>query len=281
MYLPIFGAFLEAIGVIVEKKLLKHTRLDHRNYTVFGFLAIVVLMLPLLVFTWRADTAFLHLFPIMLFGFVIIAALVANLCTFYSLKRASIGDFEPLLLMQPLFTIALAVLIYPSERNWIIVSLALVASVSLVLMHAQRHHLNFNRYLVAGVLGSLFFSLELVASKPLLSFFSPFSFYFLRCLFIFIVALALYRPSFRFLDKKLGIGIISVALMWISYRVIIYYGYGAYGVVYTTLLFILAPALMLLFAVIFFKEKISLRQVITNVIIILCIISAIVVQKLY
>lgn len=281
MYLPLIGAFLEAAGVILEKNVLKTRGFDYRNYTVFCFLALVVLMAPFLLWLWKLDSAFFSLRSLSLFFIVVVAALGANLLTFYSLKRKRIGDYEPLWLMQPLFIIVLAVIFYPSERNWMLVLLAFIASISLVLMHIKKHHLDFDRYLIAGILGSFLFALELAISKPLLMYFSPLTFYFVRCFSVFIFALLLYRPSFKRLPSRAVLGIVTVAALWVLYRVILYYGYESLGVVYTTLLFILSPVLMLVFAVVFLKEKITLRQLITNAIIIACVVTAIVVQKLY
>ncbi len=281
MYLPIIGAFLEATGMIIEKNVLRSRKLTYKNYTVFVFLGIVLITLPFLYWIWRIDAAFWNIYNVFLFSIVIITALVANLLTFYSLKRENIGEFEPLWLMQPLFTIVLAIMIYPSERNWVVVFLALVASVSLVLMHVKKSHLEFDRYLVAGVLASFFFAVELVASKDILPYFSSFTFYFVRCFFIFAFAFIMYRPSFRPLNNKMGRNIVVIGITWILYRAILYAGYESLGIVYTTILFILSPVLMLFFAAIFLKERLTRRQIITNCIIIACVALTVVAQKLY
>src|SRR3989338_5210218 len=165
MFLPIIGSFLEAIGMILEKKVLKSKKLDYRNYTVFGFLGILIVMIPFIYWIWKLDALFWTAKPVLIFAFVILASVIANLLTFYSLKRENIAEYEPLWLMQPLFTVLLAVIIYQSERQWSIVAIAIVASVSLLFLHWKRGHLHFDKYMWAGLLGSFFFGLELVASK--------------------------------------------------------------------------------------------------------------------
>lgn len=274
--LPIIGAFLEAIGMIFEKKILKRRGVDFRNYTSFEFLAISLLSLPFLYFFWRVDNGAFRIFNLLIFFFVVFISVLANLFIFYSLKRENLTEFEPIWLMQPLFTILLAFIFYSDERNWIIVVLALIASLSLVLSHVRKHHLNFDKYIIAALLGNFFFAVELVASKLILNYYSPFSFYFLRCVFIFAISFAIYRPSFKKLkNSKLSLMVFAVGLIWILYRAIIYYGYLNLGIVFTTLLFILSPVLIFLFAIIFLKEKPTWKQIVSTIVILICVVLAV------
>jgi drug/metabolite transporter (DMT)-like permease len=277
--LPIIGSLLEAAGMILEKKTLKQKKMNYKNYTVFEFLAIVVVMIPILLFTWRVSGEALLLKNVLIFAFVVTAAIFANLLIFYSLKRENISEFEPVWLTLPLFTILLAFIFYPVERNWAVVALALVASISLVAAHIKRHHFYFNKYLIAALAGSFLFAVELVASRPILDYYSPFSFYFLRCLFIFIVVALIFRPSFKVVDKKTGWMIAAVGLIWAFYRAIIYYGYIHLGIIFTTTLFILSAVFIMIFAIIFLKEKPTLRQIISAVIIVICVVLAVIVGR--
>jgi len=276
MYLPIIGAFLEATGMILEKRMLKLKKFNYKNYVVYGFLGIVLIMMPFLYFIWQVETEAFKFWNLIIFLFIVFVSVLGNLFSCYALKRENISEFEPAWLMLPLFTVILAAIFYASERNIAIFILALVASITLAATHVKRHHLRFNRYMTAAVLSSLFFSIELVASKPILGYYSPFSFYFLRCLFVFAVTFLIFRPSFKAIDKKSGALIGLIAVIWVFYRVIIYYGYIFWGIVYTTVLFTLSPVLMLLFAVVFLKEKPTIRQVIANSVILICVILALV-----
>ena len=143
--LPIIGAFLEAAGMIIEKKILKKKNLNYKNYTAYGFLAIVILMLPILLFAWGLKPEAFETINILLMAFVVIVSVFANLLVFYSLKRENITEFEPTWLMQPLFTILLASIFYLNERNWSSLILALIASLSLILAHVKKHHLVLNK----------------------------------------------------------------------------------------------------------------------------------------
>jgi len=278
VYLPIIGAFLEAVGTILEKKLLKHKKIDYRNYTVYGFLAIVLVLLPIIYFFHDVEEEAFFLKNILIFLLVIFMSILANVLFFYSLKKVKIIEFEPIRLMQPLFTILLAVIVYKSERNWTIVLLAIIASIFLVVSHLKKHHLAINEYTISVYLSSLFFAVELVASKAIIQYYNPFFFYFLRCFFIFLFSFLIFKPSFSILakDKKIGVMTLIIAVIWVVYRAIIYYGYGAYGVVVTTLLFILAPVFLVILAVFFLHEKPSLKQIISIILMIACVVAAII-----
>ena len=281
IYLPILGALLEAVGTIIEKNVLKYRAINFKNYTVFEFLAIVLVLLPIIYFFHSVQQEAFLWGNMAIFFFVVIVSVAANMLIFYSLKRETISEFEPIWLMQPLFTILLAVLVYSSERRWSVVILALIASVSLVAAHVKKYHLRVDKYMIAAYIGSFLFAVELVASKAIVGFYHPFLFYFLRCLFILIIAFLIFRPKFGvvFKEKKLGGMILIIGVLWALYRAIIYYGYGVYGVVVTTLLFILSPALMLVMAVIFLGEKPTKRQIISTVIMVACVAAALVIDK--
>jgi len=274
--LPFIGSFLEAAGMILEKKVLKTKNIDYKNYTVFEFLSIFILMLTFIWFVWDVKTGALGLTNLFIMSFVILVSVLANLFTFYSLKRENLTEFEPVWLMQPLFTILLAFILFDSERNWITFSLALIASLALVLSHVKKHHLKFDKYILAAILGSFLFAVELVASKPILQYYSPFSFYFIRCFFILVITYAIYKPKFTKVGNKNWLMILLVGFCWIFFRAIMYYGYEVSGIVFTTIIFILSPVLMFLFAIIFLKEKPTKAQIISTIIIIACIVSAVI-----
>lgn len=284
-YIPILGALLEATGMLIEKKIIRKKNMNYKNYTVYGFIAIVVLIIPFLFFFWKLAPEALQLRNLLIFLAVIISALFANILIFYSLKRETLSEFEPIRLTQPLFTILLAFFLsffisaYSDENNPVILILALIASITLIATHVKKHHLNFDKYIIAALAGSFLFALELVLSKMILPYYSSWSFYFLRCLFILVIAWIILKPSFKKIDKQTHYFTWVVALIWIFYRVILYWGYEKLGIVFTTILLILTPVFIFIFARIFLKEKVTKKQIISAVIIILCVIIAAIIGK--
>jgi len=281
-YIPIIGAFLEASGQTIEKNILRKHKINIKNYTVYGFLGIVLVMLPLIYFLWNLNPQALLLKNLTIFLLVVFISIIANILTFYALKRQDLCELEPVRLMQPLFTILIAFIfsfmftVYSGERNHLILILALVASFSLIAAHIQKHHLTFNKYIIAALIGSFLFALELVLSREILDYYSPFTFYFLRCLLIFIITWIFFQPKLSSIPNKTRIYILIVSVIWVALRLILYYGYLILGIVFTTMLFILSPVLVYIFAGIFLKEKVSLRQVIASIIIIICVVIGVV-----
>jgi drug/metabolite transporter (DMT)-like permease len=279
--ISVIGAITEASGMIIEKKIIRKHNINYKNYTVYGFLALVLFMLPFMLFLWEIKPEAYSPVNILIFTVVVISSIFANLFTYYSLKREKVSELEPIRLMQPLFTILLAFFlsfffsVYVSERKYSILILAIIASISLVVSHIKKHHLVLDKYLVAALFGSLFFAIELVISKSILQYYSSITFYFLRCLSIFLFTLLIFRPKIK-MKNKVKVMVFIAAILWVIYRTLLYYGYAVYGIVFTTTLLILGPVFIFMFARIFLKEKITWRNIISAVIIVICIILAIV-----
>lgn len=284
IYIPITGAFLEGAGMILEKKILRKHKINYKNYTVYGFFALILVMLPLIFFFWNIEPKAYELNNILILLSVILFSILANLLIFYSLKREDVTEIEPIRLMQPLFTILLAFIFsfffvaYSAEKNYSILLLALIASIALIATHFKKNHLVFNKYIIAALLGSFFFAVELVISKAILPYYSSLTFYFLRCLGVFLVAAIIFHPKMTPIENKTKAYILITGAIWVAYRLVLYYGYIQYGVIFTTILFILAPIFIYLFARIFLKEKITWRQVVSSIIIIACVVAAIIIE---
>ena len=77
------------------------------------------------------------------------------------------------------------------------------------------------------------------------------------------------------MNLKLTIAILIIGIIWVVYRIIIYYGYLNLGVIFTTLMIMLGPILIYIFAWKFLKEKIKKRNIIAALIIIGCILYAV------
>jgi drug/metabolite transporter (DMT)-like permease len=196
------------------------------------------------------------------------------------MKWEKVSNIEPAKILEPLFVIMLAIFfsylvdgnLFDRKLNIIIP--ALISGVALVFSHVERHNLKFNKYFVAAVLGSFFFALELVVSRLILNYYSPMTFYFLRCLTIFAISFVAFRPAMINMNNKLKFYFISLGILWVLYRVIVYYGYINFGVIFTTLMIMLGPVFIYIFASIFLKEKLKIKNLISAVIIIASVLYA-------
>ncbi len=271
-YLPIFGAVAMASGTMLEKIVLRKKKIDIRLYQVAVFLAIVLVMIPFIYFFWKLDPLALELKNIFIFSLVVFFSIIANLLVFYSLKWEKISNLEPARILEPLFVILLAVIfsffvsdLY--ERNLNITIPALIAAAALIFSHVKRHHLTFNKYFIAAIIGSFFFAVELVISRLILDFYNPLSFYFVRSSAILLISFLLFRPSLKKLNTKVRWQILATGALFVFYRIVIYYGYLNIGVIFTTLMIMLGPIFIYIFAKIFLKEKLEWRNVVAGIII--------------
>jgi len=278
MYIPILGSLALAINTILEKIILKKREMSIKKYQTLGFLGIIIAMLPIIYFFWKISSEAFTLKNIFIFLLVIIFSVIANFLYYYSLKKEKVSKLESARILEPFLTILLSIIfsfifgeiLY--EKNFKIIIPAIIATLALVFSQVRKHHLRFNKYFITAIFASFFFALELVTSRLILDFYSPVTFYFLRCISIFLISFAVFRPKLSGLEKKTYGKILLIGAI---YRMVIYYGYLIYGIIFTTLMITLGPILVYAFAWIFLKDKPRLREIIAFLIILACILYVI------
>jgi len=282
IYIPIIGSIILAAIVILERTVLIKKKINIRLFQTATFLAAVLVMIPLIYFFWRLDAPALEMKNILILAGVIIVSVLANLSVFYAIKGEKISELEPALIMEPLFTVLLAILfsfftVGLYERNLNVIIPALIAGLALVLSHVKKQHLQFNKYMVAAVIGSFFFALELIMTRLILDYYSPISFYFVRSLGILLISFAIFRPHFSKLESKIRWRILLIGSLWVGFRVLIYYGYLILGVIFTTLMIMLGPVFVFIFAKVFLKEKIGWKNIVASLVIVVSVLYVILV----
>ncbi len=278
-YLPFIGAIALASGFMLEKIVLRKRKIDIKLYQTASFLAITLVMIPLLFFFWKLESGAFTKTNLFIFFLVILFSMIANMFTFYSMKWEKVSNLEPAKMLEPLFTILLAIIfsffaIDLYTRNYKVIIPGIIAGLALIFSQIKKHHITFNKYFIAAIFGAFFFALELVISKLILQYYSPLTFYFLRCSAIFLLSFIIFRPDFRKLNKKVNLYILITGAVWVIYRTIVYYGYIKLGVIFTTLIIMLGPVFVYVFSKIFLKEKIEKRNIFASIVIILCVLYA-------
>lgn len=281
VYVPIIGAISLATGNFLERLVLKRRKISVYSYNILSFLGIVLLMLPFLGLFWKVDERAFSFASIGIFFLVILLSIGANLFNFYSIKGEKLGTLEPAKISEQLFVVLLSLVfsyffgatLY--ERNFKAIIPGIIASVALMFPYFKKSHIKLNKYFIAAVFASFLFAMELIVSRLILDYYSSFSFYFLRCLGIFLISLVFFRKSlFQVGDKKVFWEILFTSFIWIIYRISIYYGYVTLGIVSTTLVVMLAPVFVYIFAHVFLKEKFNWRNLVSTIIIVLCVLFA-------
>jgi drug/metabolite transporter (DMT)-like permease len=281
-YLPFIGAIALASGFMFEKVVLRRRKVDIKLYQTASFLAIILVMLPFLYFFWKLEAQAFTGMNLFIFALVVLFSMIANMFTFYSMKWEKVSNLEPAKMLEPLFTILLAIIfsffaVGLYDRNMNVIVPALIAGLALIFSHLKKHHIDFNKYFIAAIFGAFFFALELVTTRLILNYYSPLTFYFARCSAIFLLSLIIFRPDFKKLGKKSSLYVLITGAIWVIYRTIVYYGYLNLGVIFTTLIIMLGPVFVYLFARIFLKEKIEPRNIIASAVIVVCVLYALLV----
>jgi drug/metabolite transporter (DMT)-like permease len=281
IYIPFLGALALGVGTILEKITLKDKKLDIKLYQTAGFLAIVLAIIPFLLFSWKITPEAYSLKNLLILLGLVLVSIIANMLVFYSIKGEKVTALQPTRALEPILTILLSLIfglfisgIYEGTSGKIIIP-ALIASLAVVFPHIRKEHLHLNKYLLASIGGSFFFALELVMSKLILNYYSPITFYFFRCLLIFFISWMIFRPDFKKLDKKSTGLILITGLVWVVYRVAIYFGYIKYGIIFTTLITLMAPILVYLLAHVFLREKPNWKNILSSLIIVSCVLYSV------
>jgi len=280
IYIPILGALALAGGTIITKVVLREKKVNIKLFQTAAFFAAVLVMIPLLYFFWTFQPQALESKNLGIFFLIILFSMIANLAMFYSMKREKVSELEPAFVLEPLFTILLAILfsflisVELYERNLKVIIPALIAGGVLILTHIKKDHIKFNKYFLVAVVGSFFFALELVLSRLILDFYSPMTFYFLRCSSLFILSFIIFKPKFEKLNSKIRWEILAIGALWVAFRVIVYYGYLQLGVIFTTLVLMIGPIFVFLFAWKFLKEKLGWKNILATIVIVGCVLYA-------
>jgi drug/metabolite transporter (DMT)-like permease len=205
-------------------------------------------------------------------------SIFANIFTFRSMKWEKLNNIEPAKILEPLFVILLAIIFSfffeGFDKNPKVMIPAILSILALTFSHIKKYHLNFNKYFIYAIIGSFFFALELVISRLILDLYNPITFYFIRGLFLFAIGFALFRPSLKGIETKIKIHVLIIGAIWVIFRVITYWGYLKLGVIFTTLIMLLGPVFIYLFAHIFLKEKYNWKNIIASAVIVASVIYA-------
>lgn len=214
-------------------------------------------------------------FFICLMFLVVLIACFRNMLYYYTFQRQGLTEIEPFMSIVPLLTILIAGVVYPNETNIRVFALAVIAALALVFSHIKRKHIVLNRALLP-ILAVIFLeAIENNLVRELLRNYSPVAMYMVRTFFISIVLLLFLRPNFKKVHKSEFINLAIISALWVIVMIFQYYAYQTVGVVYTSLILMLAPLLIVIGSRVILKEKkISRANIIALIIVLACVIAA-------
>lgn len=273
------AALTQAGGIIIDKITLTRQRVELKIF--IPILFILLFFISAILWPWLGwiSADFITVKYQILFWAMLSIAIVWNVFYYKGAQAEKVHDFELIVMGQPLVTILLASLILQNERNWPVVGAAIIAGVALIISRMSRQHLEVSAAMWGLVLAVVLMSIELIIIDLLLAVFSPVALYAVRTGVIALFFYFYYRPHLRLVAPHHYGMIAASAALGVIQMVTKFYGFQQFGVVYTSLILILAPILVYIISTIWMHERLKLRQLITGVVILACIVFATVMGK--
>lgn len=238
----------------------------------FMFLFLTVIFLY--PFLGKVSPQIFELKYILIFFAMLITGITWNFFYYKGVQSEKVQDFELILMLQPLFTIVLASLFLKGESNIRIEIAAIVAAIALILSQVKKHHFSCSEGAVEMLVAVIFMSIELIFIRVLLDVMSPVALYAIRTGIFFVFFFIYYHPQINRVSNTNAALILGTAALATTQMVVKFYGFTQYGVVYTSLILILAPFLVYIFSSTFLHERLKPKTVICGVVILGCILYA-------
>jgi len=273
---PIGAAVLQAISFTLDKVVLSFKKITYRTYVGISFPLMFIITL-IIFFIFQPPLNF-SLFSGKLLYLVIasvILTIITNLIFYRALDEDKISEMEIISLLGNIPLIIFTSFIFASERNYLIIFLALLASCSVVWAHWKGHHFQIIKTTKLFLFWTLLISpFGAIITKSLLAVWSPISLELVR---VGIVALIL-GPFFLRFERKASVKAfllliatnILTTVAWILY----FFSYQKIGIIQTVLIFSLQPLLVYFASIFFLKEKLHWKKFISFLIILAAIVVA-------
>jgi len=259
---------------MIDKYLLSSKGMRISKFLIWLFLFLAIFTFPVLIFDSQILNEALELRQIGLFLLLVILAATWNVLYYNSIKKETVQEFEPILMLSPLVVILITPLFFPQEFSQNIFYIAIIASVSLVLSHLEESHFKISKDSWGLFASVIIMSIEVMIIRELLFYYSPAVLYFFRCLLLLIVYLFIYRKELVEKNKVSYLSISISSLLGVAQMLARFYGYQSAGLIFTTLVLIIAPILVYIYCFLILKEKVKPKKLVGGVIILACVIIA-------
>lgn len=271
---PFIATLAQVGGILIDKITLTRRQVAIHVFVPILFLFLFLLTGLLFPFWGEISGRIFEIRYLLIFLVVIISAIIWNIFYYQGVQSEKVHEFELIVMFQPLLTILLATIFLKGERNFPIEIAAIIAAIFLIIAHFKKTHLEITPGGYKLVLAVVFMSVELILIKILLEALSPVALYFIRTGIIFVFFFLFYRPQMNKVANQNTLLILSSAALGTAQMITKFYGFEQYGVIYTSLILILAPILVYICSTIFLHEKMKFRTVASAIVILGCIIYA-------
>lgn len=279
MIFALVSAISNAGQLVIDKLILSRERVALRVFLPLTFIFLFLFTSLLVPLYGRVDWD-VALLPSTMFMFVlmIMIALASNVLYYQGLQHDNVHHHEMLMMTLPLITIMLAGLYYPSEMDGRIFWLSLVAALALFSTKINKEHFKPSRHSVNTMLAVVLIAIETIIIRELLYFYTPVALYAVRTGILAIFLIFYYRPRLIKVSRKhtnlVAVSALIGAIMMLGR----FYAFSELGIVYTTLITVLAPVIVFLFSWEILKEHIKFRVVLAAIVVLVCVTLATIIK---
>lgn len=271
---PFIAAVAQAGGIIVDKVILTRRRIDLKIFIPVLFLFLFLTTALLFPSFGQINLDIFKPYYLIIFIAMLAAAVGWNFLYYRGVQAEKVQDFELIMMTQPVLTILLASVFLKGERNIHLIIVALIASIALVISHVRREKLEISRASWGLILTVVLMSIELILIDILLQVFSPVALYFVRTGILFVFFIFYYRPHLRLVADHNLLWILLTASLGTIQMISKFYGFQNFGVIYTSLILILAPILVYIISTFLLHERLRTRTIVSVLVILGCIVYA-------
>lgn len=275
MLAALLSSIAAATGLVVDKTALSRERISLKVFLPVVFILLFAFTAVLVPFQGQIDVS-LALLPntLFLFFLMIVLAIAWNVLFYQGIQKEKVHQHELMMMILPLITVLLAAVFYPEERDWRVFILAVVASIALVFAKGQKEHFFIDRTSYNTFLGVVLMATESIIIRELLFSFSPVALYAFRTLALAIFFMVYYRPAYSRVSRAHWWLIGWSALIGVIQMLARFYAYLDLGIIYTTLVTILAPVIVFLASWEILHEKIRPRVIFAALVVLICVTIA-------
>lgn len=271
--IPIGAAVLQAASFTLDKLVLSMKRVTYKTYIGISFP--LIFFITLIIFLIFRPPLTLSLFSGKYFLLIIATILLTiftNLFFYKALDKEKLSEMEILSLVGNVPLIIVTGLFFVSERNPAVISLALVASFSVIWSHWKRNHFQIAKECKLFLIWILIaFPLRGIVTKILLETWNPISLELVRSAALGLILAPLFYKSAKRIKLKPFMILIMLNILTTVAWILYFFGYQILGVVQTVLIFSLQPLLVYFASTFLLKEKLEWKKMVSFFIILVSI----------
>ncbi|PIZ00536.1 hypothetical protein COY62_02095 [bacterium (Candidatus Howlettbacteria) CG_4_10_14_0_8_um_filter_40_9] len=275
MFNALLSSFSNETEVILDKTIMSKDKVKFISFMSLCMFFVFLITTSLFPIFGQVDMRAFTPKYLLSFGAVILIAFLYNYLYYYSLSHEDVTEVEPLAMTHSIIAVVLATLIYPSERDYLVFMLAIIAATALFISRIEKKHISFDKYALAMLGFATLFAVETLFLKGLLAVYSPVALYCFRTGMLVLLFFIFFRPKIRDLRvrkiKSIFLDAMSVSLQYVT----LYFAYSRIGIVRTSLIVTLGPFLIFVFSFIFLKEKIVVKKLLADAVILACVVASV------